>query len=84
MESHQARQFQRAMIDDAELVLTMEQRHARALLALAPVLRGRVHLLGRWDEQREIRDPCGRPKALFEEAFKQIDHAAQLWRQRIA
>jgi len=81
---HQARQFERVMIDDAELVLTMEQRHSRALMALAPTLRGRLHLLGRWDGQREIRDPCGRPKASFEEAFEQIERAAQLWCTRIA
>jgi len=82
-QAHLARQFERAMIDDAELVLTMEQRHARALLALAPIVRGRLHLLGRWDGQREIRDPCGRPKPLFEEAFAQIEQAADAWCARI-
>ncbi|HVK50445.1 MAG TPA: low molecular weight protein-tyrosine-phosphatase [Pseudoxanthomonas sp.] len=82
-QAHLARQFERAMIDDAELVLTMEQRHLRALLALAPTLRGRVHLLARWDEPNEIKDPCGRAKANFEEAFAQIDRAAHAWCARL-
>lgn len=80
---HVARQFTRALCADTDLVLTMERRHAQAVFALAPEVRPYLHLLGRWDGQREIRDPCGKSREHFEETFDAIEYAAKQWCERI-
>lgn len=82
--THVARQFDPVMLDGMQWVLTMERRHLRALLAIAPHARGRVHLLGRWNAQREIRDPCGKERPDFEQAFELIQQSARQWCARIA
>ncbi len=83
MPSHVARQLHPGMLDEADLVLTMERRHANALIAISPRVRARLHLLGRWERNREIRDPCGRAPAEFERAFADIRRCAQQWCERI-
>lgn len=81
---HQARQLDRELLLGADLVLAMEHRHVRALHALAPPLGQRIQLLGRWENPRDIRDPCGHPRAAFVAAFEKIQHSARHWCKRIA
>lgn len=83
-DEHRARQVDRDMLARADLVLAMERRHLQALLALSPRLHGRLHLLGRWDELREVRDPCGKQQHHFEAALDDIQQCARSWCDRIA
>jgi len=83
LDHHVARQVDLRMLAEADLVLAMEQRQLRALAAIAPSLRGRMHLLGRWTGGREIRDPCGRPREEFVRAFDLIDASARAWCDRL-
>jgi protein-tyrosine phosphatase len=81
---HRARQLSS---DDGtlfDLIITMEERHVRAIERLAPEARGRVQLLGRFG-RFEIPDPYRRPRAEFERALALIergvdDYAKAFWK----
>lgn len=84
LDCHCARQVDLRMLAEADLILAMEHRQLRALTAIAPPLRDRMHLLGRWKGMREIRDPCGRPHEDFARTFEIIDASARAWRDRMS
>lgn len=83
LDRHVARQVDLRMLTHADLVLAMENRQLRALAAIAPPLRSRMQLLGRWRGAREIRDPCGRSREEFARAFEIIDASARAWCERM-
>jgi len=83
LDHHSARQIDLRMLAEADLVLAMESRQLRALAAIAPPLRARMQLLGRWAGSREIRDPCGRSREEFARTFDLIDASARAWCQRM-
>jgi protein-tyrosine phosphatase len=83
LDHHAARQIDLQMLVQADLVLAMEHRQLRALAAIAPPLRPRMQLLGRWKGNSEIRDPCGRPRADFVRAFDLIEASAHAWCERM-
>ena len=74
-----ARPFDPASIGPDDLVLAMQRRHLRALRALAPDARARMHLLGRWGISKEIDDPVGGTPEDFERAFAVIEHCVSEW-----
>lgn len=81
--SHRARQLTSDAVNDADLVLVMEQRHIEGVLSLAPEARGKVFLLGKWQYDREIMDPYRQGKPAFVHAYALIEQAAQAWAQRL-
>ena len=73
---HRARQLS---VDDGtrfDLIVTMEERHVRAIERLAPESRGRVQLLGRFG-RFEIPDPYRKPRSEFERALTLIDRGVE-------
>ena len=76
---HRAKQVNAALIADYELILVMEQGHIQALVQMQPQARGRVHLLGKWNEQEEISDPYQKSQAHFVAALSAIERNIILW-----
>jgi protein-tyrosine phosphatase len=70
--AHRARQLTAEMLDDADLVLVMEEGHKRAVEQLHPPSRGRVQLLGRFGHF-DVPDPFRGSRADFERALALID-----------
>jgi len=79
MSGHRAKQVNAALIADYELILVMEQGHIQALVQMQPQARGRVHLLGKWNEQEEISDPYQKSQAHFVAALSAIERNIILW-----
>lgn len=80
---HRARQLSREAVNSADLVLVMEQRHIEAVLNLAPEARGKVFLLGKWQDEREISDPYRQGKPAFLHAYVLIEQAVETWVRRL-
>lgn len=80
---HVARQVTPALIDGADLVLAMEKRHLAALHAIAPHLRGKAFLLGRWQGDLEVRDPYRQAREAFIETYAVIERLVGDWRRRV-
>lgn len=81
--AHLARQIDNSLIQNADIVLTMDKRQRAALLALAPSARSKVFLLGKWQDEAEIPDPYGRQQAAFERAYRMIDAGVETWCRHI-
>lgn len=83
LSAHRGRQASNATLSDIDLVLVAEQLHSDWLTKHFPALRGRVHKLGRWLENRDIADPYKRPRAAFEVALNEIEDSVEAWLPRL-
>lgn len=70
--SHRARQLTPELIRSFELVLVMDAEQQRAVEAMSPSARGRVHRIGRWSSF-DVPDPYRRDRPAFDQAFALIE-----------
>ncbi|MDB2384407.1 low molecular weight phosphotyrosine protein phosphatase [Endozoicomonas sp.] len=80
---HRAQQLTRELIKPYDLVLVMEQAHIKAVEAVAPESRGKVHLLGRWQQNVEIPDPYQKGIAAYQLALALIQTTTAQWAQKL-
>ena len=76
--SHKPRQLDDIIIKQNELILVMESWQKKEIVSLYPYSRGRVHLLGKWNEV-EIYDPYRLSKDVFIEVYEKIENACKEW-----
>ncbi len=79
---HCARQIDEDLVKNNELILVMELWQQKELERIYPFSRGRVHLLGKWDES-EISDPYKMPKVHFVEACEKIKKSCLQWCEKL-
>jgi len=77
--AHLAQQVTEDMLAAADLVLAMEPKHLDKLHQMAPQIRGRAFLLGKWLDDQPIPDPYRQQRPAFEHAWKLIDQATDAW-----
>lgn len=80
---HRARQLDVNMLRAAEIVLTMEHGHTRRILELAPEMRGRVLLLGKWLDEAEIPDPYRLSPQAYQASYLLIRNSVEAWTRRL-
>lgn len=80
---HSGTQLTAARVNESDLILVMEPGHVNAVLEIAPEARGKVLLLGKWQDNREISDPYRQGKPAFEHAYALIEEAVNAWVKRI-
>ncbi|PJE78777.1 Low molecular weight protein-tyrosine-phosphatase Etp [invertebrate metagenome] len=83
LSQHSARKLTREMVHQYDLVLVMEISHVKAVEQLAPESRGKVHLLGCWNNNIEIPDPYRRGDAAYQQALDLIVPAVDSWVVRL-
>src|SRR3989338_5144686 len=81
---HRARTLTAAMVEDADLVLAMEQFHIEEILRRIPPAKDKVHLLktfgaapGEAGQHPNIPDPIGKPLEVYEVCFTEIKEAVE-------
>ena len=79
---HVARQLTPELLNQSDLILTLESKHKRVIGTFEPSARGKVHRLGEWQKQ-DIPDPYGKPMAAFEASLVLIDQGCESWAQKI-
>lgn len=82
LRAHRTRRLNPAVDGKADLILVMEPSHAQRIRSLAPVLAGRVHLLGRWS-RGAIADPHGASSDAYMSCIGDIEDAVDSWLQRL-
>ena len=82
-QSHTARQLQTSHLLDADIILAMEKNHINTILNLSPEIRGKVFLLGKWQNDREIPDPYKKSRTNYDHTYRLIDEGVRAWVQRI-
>ena len=76
---HLARQIDLQMLHQAELILLMENTQLKSVLKIAPEVRGKTFLIGKWQHQMEIADPYRQPKSAFEQTYEQLSRCVDDW-----
>ena len=77
--NHKARQVTKDMLAQADLILAMEEKHLKHLYAMAPQVRGKAFLMGKWLDNQPVPDPYRQQRPAFEHAYKLIDQASDAW-----
>lgn len=80
--THKARQLNAELLSEYDLVLAMEKGHINAVHQIAPLSKGRVHLLGKWSDF-EIPDPYKQSRHEFEVALELIERGINEWVDKI-
>lgn len=82
-EGHSARLLNEHLIQEADLILVMENFQQRRLMQKYPAASGKVMLLGKWLGDLEINDPYRKSSEAFSLVYKQIESAAKLWSDKL-
>jgi len=80
---HFARQLDTGMVRRADLIIVMEKFQEDAILEEHPEARGKVVLLGKWNEDEEIEDPYMRSQHTYSKAYKKIKHNIDIWCEKV-
>lgn len=82
--AHRARSLTPQMVQEADLVLVMEQFQLEEVLRRVPSAKEKVHLLKRYgpaagevDDNPNIPDPIGKPLEVYEVCFAEIKEAVE-------
>jgi len=81
--THIARKIDAEMVSEADLILTMEKHHKKYIQTKFMSARGKVHLVGKWLDDREIIDPVGKDERAFRIALANIERGLDLWVEEI-
>lgn len=76
---HKARQINEEIVKEADLLIVLEQEHSDELLRRFPFARGKVHLLGKWNDNEDISDPYKHPIEAFEKVYDRVRENLDLW-----
>ena len=79
MSAHVARQVNRQMIAQADLVLVMDDEHMERLLRKYPEARGKSFKLGKWRDNKNIVDPYMKSEDFFGLVLDEIDKSVEMW-----
>lgn len=77
--AHRARQLTPDLLRETDLVLAMEKKHVAAISRLAPEASGKVFLLDKWLQGRDIPDPYRQQRVAFEHVYGMIEQGVHSW-----
>lgn len=77
--SHRALQLVPSMLFGADLVLGMEKNHIAEMTEVAPEARGKIYLLDKWLDGRDIPDPYRKTRPVFLHIHQMIARGVDSW-----
>ncbi|KVW87355.1 low molecular weight protein-tyrosine-phosphatase [Burkholderia cepacia] len=78
LSAHRAQQLTAALVRGADVVLTMEVRHKRAIVERYPFALGRVFQLDK-QSGMDVPDPYMKPFDAFRHAYSRIERGVNAW-----
>jgi len=84
LSTHRATQLTQSMLQEADLVLTLDATHSDWITRRFPQYRGKVHKLGKWQQDSDVPDPYRRSKAAFESVHSQMTSMVADWADRLS
>ena len=79
---HRARRLDRTLVRHADLILVAERSQVKDVESLDPTSRGKVHLLGKWEDS-DVADPHGGNEACYRESLVVIENLVMGWMDKI-
>ena len=83
LSQHCAQQINALLVSNADLILTMEQGHIDTIQAKFPEARGKVHLIGKWNDNQEVPDPYKKTDTAFIAAAELIEAGIKQWQKKL-
>ena len=84
IDSHRSTPLNKKMIEKADLILVMEQRHKKEVLNISPFAQGKAFLLKHFalGIKDEIPDPIGGSEKSYQECAQEIERNLQglIWK----
>ncbi|HEY4295376.1 MAG TPA: low molecular weight phosphotyrosine protein phosphatase [Paraburkholderia sp.] len=80
---HYSRRLDRQLVRSADLVLVTERAQVSDVEALDPASRGKVHALGKWEDDSDVADPHGGEETEYRESLVLIEHLVMGWLKKI-
>ncbi|ADW75159.1 protein tyrosine phosphatase [Rahnella aceris] len=80
LENHKAKPFTPERGKEFDLILVMERTHISAITHPLPEIRGKIMLLGHWNQRKEIPDPYGKDMEAFDYIFSLIKESVSGWK----
>lgn len=80
---HRAQQINSVLVTASDLILTVELVHIEIIQSKFPEARGKIHLIGKWNDNQEIPDPYKKDKAAFESAALLIESGLHAWQKKV-
>ncbi|WP_347555462.1 low molecular weight protein-tyrosine-phosphatase [Robbsia sp. KACC 23696] len=80
--AHRSRLITAEMVQEAQLVLVMEERQIREVAEVDPSSRGKVHLLGKWLNV-EIYDPYKQAESVYRGSAELVEQSVENWIKKI-
>ena len=84
LSAHRSKMLMPSHLLKYDLVLCMENKHIELAEAMQINARGKVKLLGHWNDGAEVADPIGRSAVFYENAIDQMQIMAKQWSEKIA
>ncbi len=81
LDDHQSTQLNAALVEQADLILAMGQRHRHVIVSQWPSLASKVHLIS--PDGGEISDPFGGPLEIYQKCAQQLDQHTDYWIDRL-
>ena len=83
LSQHCAQQINTVLVAKSDLILTMEKKHIDAIQSKYPESRGKVHLIGKWNDNQEVPDPYKKNKDAFISALSLIESGLDGWQKKL-
>lgn len=80
--AHRSRLITAEMVQEAQLVLVMEERQIREVAEVDSSSRGKVHLLGKWLNV-EIYDPYRQAESVYRGSAELVEQSVENWIKKI-
>jgi protein-tyrosine phosphatase len=77
LDDHQSMQLTSRLVDSADLILAMGQRHRSVIASQWPDARSKVHLIAA--DGSEISDPFGGPLEVYQQCAEQLHQHTSYW-----
>ncbi|ROH91953.1 low molecular weight phosphotyrosine protein phosphatase [Stagnimonas aquatica] len=81
--AHRAQQLTLPMLQNADLVLTLDGSHSAWINGRYPQFRGKVHKLGKWRKDEDVPDPYRHPREDFVSAYQQMEAQVGDWLSKL-
>jgi protein-tyrosine phosphatase len=81
LDDHQSTQLNSRLVEQADLILAMGQRHRNVIVSQWPEVAAKVHLVAA--DGSEISDPFGGPLEVYQRCAEQLDRHTDHWIQNL-
>ena len=80
---HIAQQINSVLVKNADIILTMEDKHVQSIVSQYPESRGKVHLIGKWQNNKQVPDPYKKDIKAFQESYCLINEGLKAWHEKL-